>query len=405
MTHNPMKTSFLESIDGKNAILKQKILALCINEGNYSIADLSKEINTSIPTTTKLVEELIADGFIEDRGKIDTNGGRRPSIYGLNASAGYLVGIDIRKSNVCVAISDFKGDIIEFFNNIEYIVENSEQSFKTLCDKVKDLLKQSKIQMEDVLALGVNLSVRVNSVTGYCFTYFIGEDRPIASLFKEEFGCPVYVENDSRAMTYGEYISGIGNNEDTMLFINLTWGLGMGMIIDGKLSYGKSGFSGEIGHFPMLNNDIICHCGKTGCLETGASGYAAHRILTEKLKEGRASCLRAKFDEYGMITMEQILNAVKEEDDLAIEVIEKIGTVLGRALAGLINLFNPETVVIGGTLSEAKEYLMLPIKQSVQRYSLSIINKDTKIKFSKLGEKAGAIGACMLSRSKLLGLI
>ncbi len=405
MTHNPMKTSFLESIDGKNAILKQKILALCINEGNYSIADLSKEINTSIPTTTKLVEELIADGFIEDRGKIDTNGGRRPSIYGLNASAGYLVGIDIRKSNVCVAISDFKGDIIEFFNNIEYIVENSEQSFKTLCDKVKDLLKQSKIQMEDVLALGVNLSGRVNSVTGYCFTYFIGEDRPIASLFKEEFGCPVYVENDSRAMTYGEYISGIGNNEDTMLFINLTWGLGMGMIIDGKLSYGKSGFSGEIGHFPMLNNDIICHCGKTGCLETGASGYAAHRILTEKLKEGRASCLRAKFDEYGMITMEQILNAVKEEDDLAIEVIEKIGTVLGRALAGLINLFNPETVVIGGTLSEAKEYLMLPIKQSVQRYSLSIINKDTKIKFSKLGEKAGAIGACMLSRSKLLGLI
>lgn len=400
-----MKTSFLESIDGKNAILKQKILALCINEGNYSIADLSKEINTSIPTTTKLVEELIADGFIEDRGKIDTNGGRRPSIYGLNASAGYLVGIDIRKSNVCVAISDFKGDIIEFFNNIEYIVENSEQSFKTLCDKVKDLLKQSKIQMEDVLALGVNLSGRVNSVTGYCFTYFIGEDRPIASLFKEEFGCPVYVENDSRAMTYGEYISGIGNNEDTMLFINLTWGLGMGMIIDGKLSYGKSGFSGEIGHFPMLNNDIICHCGKTGCLETGASGYAAHRILTEKLKEGRASCLRAKFDEYGMITMEQILNAVKEEDDLAIEVIEKIGTVLGRALAGLINLFNPETVVIGGTLSEAKEYLMLPIKQSVQRYSLSIINKDTKIKFSKLGEKAGAIGACMLSRSKLLGLI
>ena len=400
-----MKTSFLESIDGKNAILKQKILALCINEGNYSIADLSKEINTSIPTTTKLVEELIADGFIEDRGKIDTNGGRRPSIYGLNASAGYLVGIDIRRSNVCVAISDFNGDIIEFFNNIEYIVENSEQSFKTLCDKVKDMLKQSKIQMEDVLALGVNLSGRVNSVTGYCFTYFIGEDRPIASLFKEEFGCPVYVENDSRAMTYGEYISGIGNNEDTMLFINLTWGLGMGMIIDGKLSYGKSGFSGEIGHFPMLNNDIICHCGKTGCLETGASGYAAHRILTEKLKEGRSSCLRAKFDEHGMITMEQILNAVKEEDDLAIEVIEKIGTVLGRAIAGLINLFNPETVVIGGTLSEAKEYLMLPIKQSVQRYSLSIINKDTKIKFSKLGEKAGAIGACMLSRSKLLGLI
>ena len=400
-----MKTSFTESIDGKNAILKQKILALCINEGNYSIADLSKEINTSIPTTTKLVEELIADGFIEDRGKIDTNGGRRPSIYGLRASAGYLVGIDIRKHNICVAISDFKGEIIEFYNNIEFVVESSEKSFRTLCSMIKDMLKQSKITMDSVLAVGVNLSGRVNSLTGYCFTYFIGEDRPIASIFQEEFGCPVFVENDSRAMTFGEYISGVGNNEDTMLFINLTWGLGMGMIIDGKLSYGKSGFSGEIGHFPMLNNDIICHCGKTGCLETGASGYAAHRILTERLKEGRASCLRAKFEEQGTISLEDILNAVNEEDVLAIEVIEEIGAVLGRAVAGLINLFNPELVVIGGTMSEAKEYLMLPIKQSVQRHSLNIINKDTKIKFSKLGEKAGAIGACMLSRSKLLGLI
>lgn len=400
-----MKTSFTESIDGKNAILKQKILALCINEGNYSIADLSKEINTSIPTTTKLVEELIADGFIEDRGKIDTNGGRRPSIYGLRASAGYLVGIDIRKHNICVAISDFKGEIIEFYNNIEFVVESSEKSFRTLCSMIKDMLKQSKITMDSVLAVGVNLSGRVNSLTGYCFTYFIGEDRPIASIFQEEFGCPVFVENDSRAMTFGEYISGVGNNEDTMLFINLTWGLGMGMIIDGKLSYGKSGFSGEIGHFPMLNNDIICHCGKTGCLETGASGYAAHRILTERLKEGRASCLRAKFEEQGTISLEDILNAVNEEDVLAIEVIEEIGAVLGRAVAGMINLFNPELVVIGGTMSEAKEYLMLPIKQSVQRHSLNIINKDTKIKFSKLGEKAGAIGACMLSRSKLLGLI
>ena len=103
--------------------------------------------------------------------------------------------------------------------------------------------------------------------------------------------------------------------------------------------------------------------------------------------------------------MRDIINAVKEEDMLAIEVIEEIGRVLGRAIAGLINIFNPELVVIGGTLSETKDYLMLPVKSAVQKYSLKIINKDTTIKFSKLGQKAGAIGACMLSRSRLLGLI
>lgn len=403
-SHN-MKSSFLENIDGKNATLKQKILSLCINEGYHSIAELSQEINTSIPTTTKLVEELINDGFIEDRGKIDTSGGRRPSIYGLNASAGYLIGIDIRKNSVCVAIADFKGDILEYYKDIKLTVESSEQSFRTLCSMIKDHMKQTMIPMEKIMAVGVNLSGRVNSVTGYCFSYFIGDDRPVSTIFEEEFGCPIYVENDSRAMTYGEYIAGVGNNEETMLFINLTWGLGMGMIIDGKLSYGKSGFSGEIGHFPMLNNNIICHCGKTGCLETGASGQAAQRILIEKLQEGRASILKEKFDRQEEILIEDILNAVNEEDVLTIEVMEEIGSVLGRAIAGLINIFNPELVVIGGHLSEAKEYLMLPLKTSVYKHSLNMINKDTTIKLSKLAEKAGAIGACMLSRSKLLGLI
>ena len=206
-------------------------------------------------------------------------------------------------------------------------------------------------------------------------------------------------------MTYGEYICGIANNEKEMLFLNVTWGLGMGMIINGKLSYGKSGFSGEIGHFPFLDNNQICHCGKTGCLETGASGSAAHRIFMEKLEAGRSSVLSEKYSKGEEIRLDDILWALNEEDMLAIEVIEEIGAVLGKAIAGLINLFNPELVVIGGKLAQAQGYLMLPIRTAVQKHSLNMINKDTTIKFSKLGDKGGPIGACMISRSRLLGLI
>ena len=206
-------------------------------------------------------------------------------------------------------------------------------------------------------------------------------------------------------MTYGEYICGVANDEKEMLFLNVTWGLGMGMIVNGKLSYGKSGFSGEIGHFPLLDNDQICHCGKIGCLETGASGSAAHRIFIEKLKEGRASVLAEKYQRGEEISLDDILWAVNEEDVLAIEVIEEIGSVLGRAIAGLINIFNPELVVIGGKVATAQEYLLLPIKTAIQKHSLNMINRDTTIKFSKLGEKGGPVGACMLSRSKLLGLV
>lgn len=400
-----MNGTFLSNIDGKNAILKKQIIALCINEGDYSIADLSKELNTSIPTITKLVGELIEEGFLVDMGKQGTNGGRRPSIYGLNPSAGYFLGTEVRRRSISIAVTNFKGQLLEYQEEVPFTLMNSEASFKELCSYILDMLGKVDIAPEDVLAYGFNLSGRVNNETGYCFSYFIGEDRPIASFLEDELKRPVYVENDSRAMTYGEYICGVANDEDDMLFINVSWGLGMGMVSDGKLSYGKSGFSGEIGHFPLLDNDQICHCGKTGCLETGASGSAIHRIFMEKLAEGRASLLSDKHAEGKDITLDDILNAVNEEDVLAIEVVEEIGSVLGRAIAGLINIFNPELVVIGGIVSKVKEYLLLPIKSAIQKHSLNMVNKDTTIKFSKLGEKAGPIGACMLSRSKLLGLM
>ena len=400
-----MKASFLKNNDGKNHLLKRNILGHCIAEGNFSLADLSRELNISIPTTTKLIEDLMDDGFIVDMGKQDTNGGRRPSIYGMNPSAGYFVGTGIERSTISIAITDFKGELVAYNSDIPFTVESSVKSFIQLCDTIKDYIGKAGINMDHVLAYGVNLSGRVNNETGYCFSYFIGEDRPISSLLEEELQGPVFVENDSRAMTYGEYICGVAHNEKDMLFINATWGLGMGMIIDGKLSYGKSGFSGEIGHFPILDNNQICHCGKTGCLETGASGSAAHRILIEKLKEGRSSLLSEKYSKGEAITLDDILNAVNEEDVLAIEVIEEIGTTLGRAIAGLINIFNPELVVIGGKVASVKDYFMLPIKSAVQKHSLNIINKDTTIKISRLGDKGGPIGACMLSRSKLLGLM
>lgn len=400
-----MKTSFLSSIDGRNSILKKKIIALCINDGDYSLADLSKELNTSIPTITKLVGELIDEGFLVDMGKQGTTGGRRPSIYGLNPSAGYLVGTEVRRKSISVAVTNFKGQLIDYYKEVPFVLKNSEESFRELCKLVTDLIEKIGVSHDHVLAYGFNLSGRVNNETGYCFTYFIGEDRPIAAFLEDELKCPVYVENDSRAMTYGEYICGVANNEEDMLFINVAWGLGMGMITDGKLSYGKSGFSGEIGHFPLLDNDQMCHCGKIGCLETGASGSAIYRIFTEKLSEGRASTLAERFNKGDEITLDDILNAANEEDVLAIEVVEEIGTVLGRAIAGLINIFNPELVVIGGTVSNVKEYLLLPIRSAIQKHSLNMVNKDTTIKLSKLGEKAGPVGACMLSRSKLLGLI
>ena len=401
-----MPKSFLSEPGSKSSALKRQILSLYLLNDSYSIADISDEIGISIPTSTKLVQELIAEGFLQDMGKQGTTGGRRPSIYGLNPEAGYFVGVDVARQHIHVAITDFKGNLKSFVQDIEFVLQSNADSFKLICGIVKDITAKQGISWDDVLGVGVSLSGRVNPEEGYSLTYFVRDDLPLKAIFQNELKVPVNIENDSRAMTFGEYLyDEEARHEDNMLFINLSWGLGMGMILDGKLYYGKSGFSGEIGHFPLLDNDKICRCGKIGCLETGASGSALHRIIIDELEAGKASCLAPKYHSGQGITMEDILNAIKEEDVLSIDAMGRVGEALGRGIAGLINIFNPGLVVVGGRLIVGGDYLMFPIKTAVKKQSLNKVSSDTVIRFSKLGRKAAGIGDCLIARSKFLGLM
>jgi len=212
----------------------------------------------------------------------------------------------------------------------------------------------------------------------------------------------VTIDNDTRAMTYGEYMQGCVKGEKDIIFVNVSWGVGIGIIIDGKVYTGKSGFSGEFGHVNAYDNEIICHCGKKGCLETEASGSALHRILLERIQSGESSILSTRISgEEDPITLDEIITAVNKEDLLCIEIVEEIGQKLGKQIAGLINIFNPELVIIGGTVSLTGDYITQPIKTAVRKYSLNLVNKDSAIITSKLKDKAGIVGACMLARSRM----
>ena len=399
-----MTSSFLTDDSTKNAAIKRDIIRLCIQHSNYSIADFSKKLGISVPTITKFVQELIEAGYLRDEGKVGTSGGRRPSVFGLNPEAGYFVGLDVARHHYHIAISNFRGEIINYIQDIEFVLEANEDSFRTICRNVKDVVTASGIPWIKVLGVGVSLSGRVNPEKGYSLTYFVSDDIPLKSIFQKEFNVPVNIENDSRAMTYGEYMS-LGSAADrNMVFINISWGLGMGIIADGELYYGKSGYSGEIGHFPVLDNNLICRCGKVGCLETGASGSALHRMIVEKLEKGAPSSLSKIYKEKGEIDLGEILEAVSDEDVLAIDTIGQIGDTLGRGIAGVLNIFNPGLVVIGGRLIVGRDYLLLPIKTAVNRLSLSRVSADTKIVLSSLGRRAASVGDCLLSRANVLGL-
>ena len=400
-----MRTTFLDKKDNKNSLLKKTILRLCIQNGEYSIAALSEQINSSVPTVTKLIGELMDEGFMVELGKSGTSGGRRPSIYGLNPEAGTFIGVDIRHTHASIAVTDFKGGLIHFQDNIPFVLEINEDSVHKIARSVRDFFDEKQLDWNSVLGMGISVAGRVNPRTGYSKLYSFDPDRPINKILSEDLDIPVVIENDSRAMTYGEYLSGVVKKEKNVLFVNVSWGLGMGMILDGRLYYGTSGYSGEFGHFPLLDNDQICRCGKIGCLETGASGSALVRMITEQLQAGRASSLSQVFKQEGKVTLNDIIKAIREEDILTIETIEKIGSNLGRGLAGLINVFNPQLVVIGGKMALAGDYLLLPIRSAVKRHAQTIANQDTAIRFTKLRSEAAPIGDCMLSRSHLLGIL
>lgn len=400
-----MIRQFAENQTEKNSILKQKLLQLCVSSPELSIADIVEELRISSPTAIKFVSELIEEGWIEDLGKKSSSGGRRPSIFGLNPEAGYIVGVDLERDRANMLIMDFKGRTVSYHGSLPFTLKNSVESCNELCGLITDILTKDGLEMKSLLSCGIDLTGRVNSANGYSFTYFINEEQYLGAILEDNLKVPITVDNDSRAMAYGEYCNGAVTGEKDMLFVNLSWGLGMGMVLDGKLYYGKSGYSGEIGHFPMLSNNIVCHCGKMGCLETGASGSALLRIVAEKIKSGKQSSLSKAYTSGNALTLEDVLEAVEKEDVVAIEAIGEIGETLGRGLAGLINVFNPEIVVIGGKLTVGGEYLMLPLQAAIKKYSLNIVSKDTKIVFSRLGDKAGATGCCMIARSRFLGLM
>lgn len=398
-----MNQQLLKEIEkgSKNALLKKKIITHYIYNGSSTLTDLSREMDLSVPTITKLISEMCEDGYINDYGKLETSGGRHPSLYGLNPESGYFVGVDIKHFAINIGLINFKGDMVELKMDIPYLFENSKEGLDKLCQLISNFILNAEVDTEKILNININVSGRVNPESGFSFSQFNFEERPLADILSEKIGYPVTIDNDTRAMTYGEYMQGSVKGEKDIIFVNVSWGLGIGIIIDGKIYKGKSGFSGEFGHVSTFENEIICHCGKKGCLETEASGSALHRILLERIKKGENSILSKRINSETPITLDEIIAAVNKEDVLCIEIVEEIGQKLGKQIAGLINIFNPELVIIGGTLSLTGDYMTQPIRTAIRKYSLNLVNKDSVITTSKLKDKAGIIGACMLARSRM----
>ncbi len=394
----------MSGVSYKNTLLKKQVLEILSSKGNSTLADLGRQLNVSTPKINELILELMTEGLVRDFGKSNAGIGRKPNTYGLEASSAHFIGVEVKRESINIGLMDFSEKFLKIDLDVSFHLENSNESLDQLCFIIEEFIKSTSVPKDKILAACVNISGRVNHKTGYSYSFFHLHQEPLSEIIKNRIGIHTYLENDTRGMAFGEFYNGIVTSEQDVLFINIDEGIGMGIMIDGKLYYGKSGFAGEFGHIPILPNDIICHCGKKGCLETEASGLAITEQFKKRLNQGATSILTNWVNDIKKINLQHIIHAALNDDMLAIEIISDAGEKIGRGIAAIMNLFNPELIILGGSLAETDAYIRLPIKSAINKYSLSLVNTDTEVRMSKLGKKAGIMGACLLARDKVLSI-
>lgn len=400
-----MTEAFLQELESgtKSAQIKKQIIAHFIDNGPSTITDLSKILMLSVPTVAKLITELMDCHCVKDYGKLETAGGRHPLLYGLEPKAGHFIGVDVQHRLINIGLIDMLGNLTVVEYDLPYLLEDEPEKIDELCDIIKDFIARHEIDQKSILNININMPGRINPSTGHSFTYFKDEAlQPLSGYLKDKIGCNVSIDNDTRGMIFGEYTQGglVKEGEKNILYLNLSWGVGLGIILCGKVYVGKSGFSGEFGHVSYYDNEILCQCGKKGCLQTETSGWALHTQVIERIKQGETSILSPMVEAGESIKLDDIIQAIKQEDVLCLEVIEQIGRRMGRQVAALINVFNPDLVIIGGSLSNSGDVLTDAIQSVVRIYSLNVVNCDTRICTASLGDRSGVIGACMMALSR-----
>ena len=393
-----------KGLSHKNNLIKRSIIAYMAINGESTLAELTKELRISVPTITKLVQELVDEGIVNDLGKVETPGGRRPNVFGLTNSTIYFAGINVGRDRMTYVITDLQNNIIQEVVDDTFELSDRTQCLEKICSNIESFINNCGIDKSKILGVGVCIVGRVNTTQGRSYKYFTNIEESLKEIIEKRIGLRVLVENDTRSRCYAEYTCGRSKEESDVIYLHLGLGVAIGIVIDGKLYYGKNGFAGEFGHIPFFDNEKICFCGKKGCLETEVSGIAIEEKMCELMKNGANTILRPKYEKKEPIHINDIIAAARNDDNLSIELIEEAGEKVGKAVAFLINIFNPETVIVGGNLAAAGDYIMLPLKSATNKYSLNLVYKDTKFRLSKMSDNAPAWGVAMLIRNQIIGL-
>ena len=390
-------------VRGSFELMKQlnvsAVLKVIRDNGSLSRADVAKITGLTPASVTNITKMLIEDEYLVECKVGQSSGGRPPIMLELNPNARYVIGISIGVGMIDVVITNLSAEII-LKKSIEINEERYDYDFvfKELVKLINEVIECSKIEKEKILGAGVALHGIVNARTGMSIysPYYGWKEINIKEALENELNLGVYVDNDVRAMALGESWFGITKDISNFVTLNISNGIGAGIIINNKPYYGVDFSAGEIGHIVVEGDGDKCNCGNYGCLETVASNNNITKKAIKLIKQGTNSVLKELKADINQLTIEDISEAAKLEDELAISIIKEAARYIGIAITNLINILNPTSIVVVGEIFENTFYAIETLNEIVKNRGMKLSSENVRIIKSMLGRDAAVVGATTL---------
>ncbi|GIN70690.1 xylose repressor [Bacillus sp. J14TS2] len=366
-------------------------------DGPISRATIAKQTNLTPPTVSSLVNELITSGLVIESEQGQSVGGRKPTLLVIDQAHYHIIGLDVGTTVIRAVLIDLSGVMIEQIEVPIPLSISKDSLLKLIENTIMKLILPHK--EKELIGIGIGMHGVVDVKTGVSI-YAPGlnlHDIPLKDELEKRFDLHVKVDNDVRAMAFGEYWFANEKNHDNMAVLNIGHGVGAGVILNGKLFHGEHDLAGEIGHMTIDIHGKLCSCGNHGCWETLISGPAIGREAQHQIQQGRDTIIKNLAANNGVnIDGKLVYEAALAKDPLALEILEKTGIYIGVGLTNLIHILNPTKIIIGGGVAQAESFIMPKIKETIANKALTKQARDTEITCSKQGIFATANGAAAL---------
>lgn len=378
-------------VENRKIVLKKRLIRELYEAGPLPIAHLARLLHTSVPSATTLIEELTAEKWLMELGVGETQFGRKPVLYGLNPHRHQTLILDISTHDTQLIVFDLNNEIVARLAT-DLRLRDEDAYLPDLLATITSFFKRERLIRQDLLAVGVSVPGLINPETGVNYTYpnLNQGGLSFGKRLEKYFGRPVFLINDTKATVLGEHRFGLAKGKKHVLSVNVDWGMGLGILLNGEVLTGASGFAGELGHIQVRTDGELCHCGKRGCLDTVASASALVRRVREDMQRGQSTQLTAHAP--GAIDVEKVVDAARQGDAYSISVLKDISTEIGRGMAIAVQLFNPELIIVDGVLAKAGRFITEPLEQAIEQYCLNEFRNNLSIEISELGVMAKLFG-------------